>query len=435
MTYTLIKGTFVISYPNTSLSGQPKPDGDTIKFAPDDPETLGTLSRAAGMCIDLGADWKVSVRFEGIDALELHFRAPGGDYRQHLGLAEQARDRMLELLGFGNPQFTRPAADACPITDNTMFAAVNPPTAQRRGFLFARDVDSNGRIIAFVFPGDHPLPDGSAVLVDAAMILASVNATLLNEGLAYPTLYSSMPPDLRPVFADAARQARAQNVGVWALATMTPTSPALPNNVCALQALVIWPKLFRRLVTFFTSGNTDLTQFETWLRADPLNRDDAMLLPNGDHGNMHDMVEVIGAGIQTVFQPEDVVIVPDDPIVRVDPITVRYPRRDVRIVAALVNPVDSDDRGKELITLLNALPFTVDLTGWHLVTVNPQGQERRQALDGVLRPGAVSQVVWRTDTLRNAGSIIRLLNAKGAPVDAVVYTESQAACVGQTVVF
>jgi endonuclease YncB( thermonuclease family) len=438
MAYTLIKGTFVIFYPNTAPSGQPKPDGDTIKFIPDQPDLLGTLTRVPGICIDLGADWKISVRFEGIDALELHFGASGGDYRQELGLAVQARDRMLDLLQFGNPQFVQANPNDCPITDKSVFAAIDPPPhAQANGYILARDVDVNGRVIAFVFPGDPPQPDGSSITVDAAMVATSINATLLSEGLAYPTLYSSMPPDLRPVFANLTQQARAGNLGVWASATMTPdpNSAVMLNDVCSLQPLVIWPKLFRRLVSFFTTGNNDLNQFDAWLRAEPKDRDDRMLLPNGDFGNMHDMVEVTAAGIHTVFQPEDVVIEPDDPVTTLELIRPRFPRRDIRILAALVNPVDKDDAGKEIITLLNALPFRMDLTGWQLATVNQQGTERKQDLNGTFDPGAVLQVVWQTGALSNSGSELRLLNPKGALVDRVRYTESQAGCVGQTIVF
>lgn len=69
MPYTLIKGSYIIFYPGESASGQPKPDGDTIKFIPANPQTLGKLNRLAATCIDFSSDFKFSVRFEGIDAL------------------------------------------------------------------------------------------------------------------------------------------------------------------------------------------------------------------------------------------------------------------------------------------------------------------------------------------------------------------------------
>jgi hypothetical protein len=40
----------------------------------------------------------------------------------------------------------------------------------------------NGRLIAFVYPGDHPQPDGSAVFVDEALVDSSVNAALPRGG-------------------------------------------------------------------------------------------------------------------------------------------------------------------------------------------------------------------------------------------------------------
>ncbi|MEU6067783.1 MULTISPECIES: DUF2278 family protein [Streptomyces] len=104
----------------------------------------------------------------------------------------------------------------------------------------------------------------------------------------------------------------------------------------------------------------------------------------------------------------------------------------VRIVAALVNPVGPAPEA-ETVTLLNASPDPVDLTGWHLVD-----RVGRQAAvpAGRLAPGGVLPVALSNGVqLGNHGGQITLLDAAGLKVDGVSYTGDQAAREGWTVVF
>ena len=74
---------------------------------------------------------------------------------------------------------------------------------------------------------------------------------------------------------------------------------------------MIWPKLFRRIVPYLAAGFTDFDSFDTWLRADPIHRDDALfLLDRLEHGNMHDVVDAAGQQIQLTAWPEDFIIAP-----------------------------------------------------------------------------------------------------------------------------
>jgi uncharacterized protein YukJ len=103
----------------------------------------------------------------------------------------------------------------------------------------------------------------------------------------------------------------------------------------------------------------------------------------------------------------------------------------VRIVAALVNPRGSAPKGKT-VTLLNASPDPVDLTGWQLA----DGLKNRQPLGGTLSPGATLAIkVAQPVQLGNAGGIITLLNREGLKVDGVSYTAEQARREGWTLVF
>ncbi|MFD9325777.1 DUF2278 family protein [Streptomyces sp. NPDC060065] len=104
----------------------------------------------------------------------------------------------------------------------------------------------------------------------------------------------------------------------------------------------------------------------------------------------------------------------------------------VRIVAALVNP-----RGPapepETVTLINASPDPVDLTGWHLTD---RLDHRCPVPAGQLAPGASLLVpVTGEVQLGNRGGQITLLGADGLKVHGVSYTAEQSGREGWTIVF
>jgi len=94
MTYTALRGQFVVRYPDLPRQG-PQPDGDTVKFRPDTPGLVEALPRPSGTAPALNARG-VSVRLEAIDALETHFE----ETHQELTGADAARDALLATLGF-----------------------------------------------------------------------------------------------------------------------------------------------------------------------------------------------------------------------------------------------------------------------------------------------------------------------------------------------
>ena len=105
----------------------------------------------------------------------------------------------------------------------------------------------------------------------------------------------------------------------------------------------------------------------------------------------------------------------------------------VRIVAALVNP-PGDDAGHENVTLLNARPEPVNLSGWKIA--NATGG--RFTIHGpVLAPGDTVRITL-TDLnvpLSNKGGTISLLDPNNVKVDRVAYTKEQVAAQGWTIVF
>ncbi|GGT02003.1 lamin tail domain-containing protein [Nonomuraea spiralis] len=404
MSYTLLRGSFVIRYPDLPRQG-PEPDGDTIKFRPDSPALVETLARPSGRPPDLTARG-ISVRLEAIDALETHFQ----DTRQELTGANAARDELLRLLGFTGVQFFDDLPNKVRSADQD----------ELRGHVLSNGIDANGRLIGFAFTGEHPGPDGLAVFLDEALVDTSANARLLAAGLTYPAFYATLPATLRTHLAGVSRTARtkASPTGIWPRSAADPDGPAEVASLEALTGLVMWPKLFRRLVPYLATGASDLDGFDAWLRADPVNRDDAVfLLDKLEHGNLHDVIRASGTRIQLTAWPEDFVISPDPapPGAPVDPRPVSA--GDVLIVAALPDPAGAD-RGHENVTLLNVTGRPVDLAGWALA----DSRGGRTELTGSLAAGGVLQVVpGGRLQLGNQGDTILLVNAKGVTIDQVTY--------------
>ncbi|NUP04256.1 MAG: hypothetical protein HOW59_40645, partial [Nonomuraea sp.] len=264
MSYTLLRGSFVIRYPDLPRQG-PEPDGDTIKFRPDTPALVEGLARPSGRPPGLSARG-ISVRLEAVDALETHFQ----DTHQELTGANAARDELLRLLGFTGVRYFDDLPNKVQFADQD----------ELRGHVLSNGIDANGRLIGFAFAGEHPGPDGLAVFLDEAQVDTSANAMLLAAGLTYPAFYATLPASLRTHLADVSRTARtkAAGTGIWPRSTADPDGPAQVASLADLTRLVLWPKLFRRVVPYLATGAASFDGFDAWLRADPVNRDDALFL-------------------------------------------------------------------------------------------------------------------------------------------------------------
>jgi uncharacterized protein YukJ len=114
----------------------------------------------------------------------------------------------------------------------------------------------------------------------------------------------------------------------------------------------------------------------------------------------------------------------DEPIVTKD--------KDVRIIAALINP-EGHDYGLESVTLLNTTPDSIDLDGWAIVDKN----KKKAHLSGSIDAGETRRITLsgKDVQLSNKGGIITLLDRKGLKVDGVSYTKKEASGSGWTMVF
>ena len=405
MSYTLLTGAFVIRYADLPHQG-PEPDGDTIKFAPDTPALVEVLPRISGRPPNINARG-ISVRLEAIDALETHFE----ETHQELAGANDARDALLADLGFTNVTFLPNAPNKVASADQDSL----------RGYVLSNGIDANGRMIGFVYAGDPTGPDGSTVFLDEVGVDASVNARLLAEGRVYPAFYGSLPVTLRTHLSASSRAAREAQPprGLWPRSTADPNGGQMIADLAALELLVIWPKLFRRVVSYFAAGFTNFDGFDTWLRADPVHRDDKLfLIDRLENGNMHDVVSASGSQLQLTAWPEDFIIEPDPAPAGASTGPRPATAGDVLIVAALPDPVGRD-QGHESVTLLNTTSKPVELAGWHLV----DSAGERQDLAGTLAAGGVFQFQLDDVRLGNKRDALLLLDAGGGTVDQVSYEE------------
>ena len=134
---------------------------------------------------------------------------------------------------------------------------------------------------------------------------------LVAAGLAYVEPYDSMPISLVQHLRTIIATARAADMGLLGMENVSKTQSGRVPDLATLQTLIMWPKLFRRLTAYFSEGFNGLGQFDSWVRLDPVNRDDSLRLPNGEKGNMHDAYRVNGDTMTLVYNPEELLIAPD----------------------------------------------------------------------------------------------------------------------------
>lgn len=227
-----------------SISGWYEPlgraqDGDTLRFRADRSELWGELA-GPPCAVEDGA---ATVRLDGVDALETHFRPQGSSrrWRQPAAFALRAADELLAWLGFAG------------VVRDDSETIVSCGPQRVRGFLVAGRVDRFGRAIGFAFRGTIDTQDGQTLELDDDVVGESANHHLLACGLAYPTFHATLEESARASLALAARAARTHGRGFWP-ADATRRGVALDQSAALEHDIVILPKLFRRIAEFVDRG-------------------------------------------------------------------------------------------------------------------------------------------------------------------------------------
>lgn len=217
------------------------PDGDSMRFIADNPDGYKPLYRSYR--IDPARDGSVQLRFEGIDAPEVHY----GTAAQPLGNA--VRDALLAQMGFTNVAFDR----------NEVVTAATPDRIP--GWILTKGVDANGRPIAYVLleRAAPALTDGTAVQVTEKLLTKTVNYHLTQQGLVYYTVYTSTPTLHQTILRRAAAEARRDLLGIWAVDSTNRFTLETQADIAPGGQLIL-PKLFRRSTDFLKKpdGNDNL---------------------------------------------------------------------------------------------------------------------------------------------------------------------------------
>ena len=267
MPVTLIKGIFK---PATGI-----PDGDTIRFAPFDPSLLFKLQKKSKIPRLNQKNGTVSLRYEGIDALEK-------DTFQLF--ASKATENNLRLLG------------------------LKGPSDEKEGYILASHIGTNGRPISFVFSGTTHKEDGSRIFLDPETMKDSINYKLLKMGLVYPLFYNSLFADLRQALASTTASARQSGLGFW---TKDKTKEGVTwRGARSLEKLPpIFPKLWRRLENYtqvrdFKDRSTTLENFQEYMK---MRRDRIFIVSESRFTDLDRIVEIDKDRVSLPYLPEDLI--------------------------------------------------------------------------------------------------------------------------------
>jgi hypothetical protein len=289
MAFTLIRGTFVVVGKS--------PDGDSVRFAPDN---IGTLMSLRGPKPQLKQGDSVQLRLEAIDALETHYTQGHNQVaHQPLGAARAARDFLLDELAITQVVWN---------ANETLVASANDGT---RGYILSRTFEQNRRPVSFVYAGDPDEADGDSIFLKEDRLKASINYRSLLAGHVYPTYYEGVFADLRAVLNTATATARTANAAdsVWAIdATRTGVDVPPFANIVDQHALL--PKLFRRLSQYLKAQPGDLSGFLDFLEASP---DPCIYIPDADPTSLHRFVEVHGDKVKLTVDPEQLIFLEKKP--------------------------------------------------------------------------------------------------------------------------
>lgn len=293
MSFLVIAGTFHLV--GQTRAGKPsgfEPDGDSIQFKPDNPVLLDQLDRV-GSPYRLTSIGSTQLRLEGIDALELHFEGS----HQPRPLADQARDYLTGRCRLNPVPYQPP---------NNLATMPPVPHDATRGYILARSLEVHGRPVAFAFAGTPTQPDGSDVYLKPALLRKSVNFRRLESGNSYPLFYDTLFGDLRDVFTNVTKKARANRLGVWSSDKSRTRARAVTQHDLEAKG-VVFPKLFRRLTSYLGEGTgAGVAGFLPWLAA---TKEQVLDLSTNSFTHLDNVLAVTGGKVKMTIQPEQLVFV------------------------------------------------------------------------------------------------------------------------------
>ncbi len=258
------------------------PDGDSIKFQAANPllwKRINTENREVfeqALTLNAGV---VTLRLQGVDALETHYAPPKPptpddvkgrvsavltepkaiSYKQPTEIGRLAANQFLGMLGFTSVRW-RNSPRGTYITEAIVSTTKALVKVQGQdnipGFIVTGDVERNGRPISWVFPGTTALADGAIISTPqlAEMAEQSANYQLLRQGLIYPLYYMTLGGKLRQKLDKAVQEAQAAaratptaTTNLWAI-DRSLNGLTLPSVSAIATEVLVYPELFRRLL-------------------------------------------------------------------------------------------------------------------------------------------------------------------------------------------
>jgi endonuclease YncB( thermonuclease family) len=235
-------------------------------------------------------DRSVQLRFEGIDAPEVHY----GRYAQPLG--DETRDFLLKKMGFAKIKF-----------QGDRVQSADPDTIS--GVILTQAADVNGRPISYALIGKNAaqLENGDWTQVEPELLRQTLNFLMMAEGRAYYTVYTSTPRSHRQVLREAALAAREKDLGVWAADSTSIFRLVDFDSITPPNGQLILPKLFRRCTDYLKaiadgySGN-----LADWLEGVSLqrsrNENDAVIIRDRTQVSLSSLIEQYNS--QIAFQED-----------------------------------------------------------------------------------------------------------------------------------
>jgi endonuclease YncB( thermonuclease family) len=274
MPFTLIKGTFhVVGY---------SPDGDSIRFQAIDNQLWERLS---GPPVTLNGRGHAQLRLEGIDTLETHYL----NSHQPLEYALAALSSLMVDFGIVN------------VIWNASHTMVTSASDGADGYILSRQVEDNHRPVAFAFSGTTERDDGSQVFLDDNLLEESVNYRQLAAGMAYPTYYKGLFPDLRNSLTAAVQNARSAGLALWP-SDRTEVGAEIHGQQSIEEDHVVLPKLFRRLTEHLEGGGS-IAGFQQFLES---KQEGILIIPTAHATHLDTVVEVTGLTVRMTVPPEHI---------------------------------------------------------------------------------------------------------------------------------
>jgi hypothetical protein len=314
--YVLIKGNFVIvnAFWQNKHDWLYSPDGDSIRFIPDNLNHFRALYNVHNFIFPekdvdhdgvQDRDGSVQLRFEGVDTPELHFEG----HAQPLGV--EARDALLQWMGFTNVKY-----DADPKYADRVIAST---PAMIPGAILTMGIEKNGRVVSYVLLQNDVdalgANDGAYVHVDDVLLAKTLNWRLLEEGMAYYTLYTSTPYDHRVSLHNLASVAHGSNPpkGVWAVDKTSGFTLKDHSSIGPGGSLVL-PKLFRRCTSYLNTVGKErfrgsLLEWICMNQYRPAEENDRVVISDKDEVVLSNLIEQCQDSIKFKSHPLDLMFV------------------------------------------------------------------------------------------------------------------------------